>query len=348
MTVKRITTVLLCLILMVTVVLFIFSLLSAEWAFLWNALGGMIVFGVVLLFHLYGWKWSQQALVILATIFTVVGNPADITLRQISFTVLAPVVLAAILLPWYWGISAYVVCMIGIAIQSGGQGPLFQSDVLSLATFTAIGISFAGFVARSAQHTAEQNAIQLAQALAQTEAQAKELADANDLMSDQLDQQAKLLSLVDTLETPVVPLADGMLLAPIIGYLDTRRSEMLTKRMLQAANEQRAKIVVLDIAGVAMIDTAVARALIHLIQALRLLGCEVVLSGISANVAMSLIHLNVNLGEIHSVRSPQEALSHYFSEHKQPSARDPLSHANAAPARLTSPLLTNGNGHTLS
>ncbi len=138
-------------------------------------------------------------------------------------------------------------------------------------------------------------------------------------MNTQLEQQKELLDLVMTLETPVVPLADGVLLAPIVGHIDTRRAEALTKRMLQEASTQRARLVVLDIAGVSIVDTAVARALIHAVQALRLLGCDVALSGISATVAVSLIHLGVDLEHVQTVRSPQEALANYFSAlHRTP------------------------------
>ena len=93
--------------------------------------------------------------------------------------------------------------------------------------------------------------------------------------------------------------------------MDARRADELTKRLLHQASAQRAKLVVLDIAGVAVMDTTVAKSLLHTIHALRLLGCEVTLSGISASVAMSLIHLGVNLDEVKTVRSPQEALMQY-------------------------------------
>jgi rsbT co-antagonist protein RsbR len=79
--------------------------------------------------------------------------------------------------------------------------------------------------------------------------------------------------------------------------MDSRRAEALTKRLLQEANSQRAKLVVLEIAGVSVMDTSVAKAVIHAVYALRLLGCDVSQSGISASVAMSLIHLGVRLCE---------------------------------------------------
>ncbi|MFL5807704.1 MAG: STAS domain-containing protein [Roseiflexaceae bacterium] len=341
MTVQRILTVLLSLILMITIVLLGLSVVRGETLYTWTAIAGIIIFGGLLAIHLRGWRWSAHTLVILATLFTIAGNPAELTQRHVSFTVLAPVVIAAILLPWYWGIGAFIVSMIGIAVQTGGQGPLFGFDVMALATFTAIGVSFAGVVARNAQRIAEENAGRLAEALTKTEEQAHELVEANELLSEQLDQQSTLLDLVTTLETPVVPLAEGVLLAPIVGHVDTRRAEVLTKRLLQEASTQRARLVVLDIAGVSMVDTAVARALIQTVQALRLLGCDVVLSGISASVAMALIHLGVDLEKIRTVRSPQEALASYLSAPQRPTPGRALIQAK----RGGTPSV-NSNGHT--
>jgi rsbT co-antagonist protein RsbR len=208
-------------------------------------------------------------------------------------------------------------------------------------SMTVGGMILARLVTDAAQRKAEENALRARQAKDRAEAQALELAEANELMNEQLDQQSKLLDLVNTLETPVVPLAAGMLLAPIVGHVDTRRAQALTTRLLQEASAQRAKLVVLDIAGVSVMDTSVAKALVHTVHALRLLGCEVALSGISASVAMSLIHLGVNLDEVRTVRSPQEALANYLGI-DEPTAQRAGAH------RLTSaatPLNTNGNGH---
>ncbi|MDQ2995881.1 MAG: STAS domain-containing protein, partial [Chloroflexota bacterium] len=75
---------------------------------------------------------------------------------------------------------------------------------------------------------------------------------------------------------------------------------------------QRAELVILDIAGVSSIDTVVAHGLLHTAQALRLLGCAVTLSGISAEVAMTLVELDVDLENVTTARSPREALAAYF------------------------------------
>jgi anti-anti-sigma regulatory factor len=84
---------------------------------------------------------------------------------------------------------------------------------------------------------------------------------------------------------------------------------MLMRRLLDSVHAQRARTLIVDIAGVAMVDTAVATALVRTVQGLRMLGCEVVISGISAPVASSLVQLGASLGDVRTVRSPEEALA---------------------------------------
>jgi rsbT co-antagonist protein RsbR len=125
----------------------------------------------------------------------------------------------------------------------------------------------------------------------------------------QNEEQRRLLELIATLEVPAVALADNVLLAPIVGHLDSQRAEMLTLKLLDEVYQRRARLVILDITGVQEVDTTVAKALLGTVQALRLLGCKVVLSGVSASTAMTLVHQEITLEGVRTVRSPQEALS---------------------------------------
>lgn len=179
-------------------------------------------------------------------------------------------------------------------------------------------------VARSVMDTAQQDAglsaRRVADALAASEQQALALAESNRGMEEQLRQQERLLSLVDTLEAPAVPLAEGVLFAPVVGFLDTRRSEALTRRLLADAHAHRARLVLLDIGGVPEVDAAVARALLNTAHALRLLGCEVTISGISSRVAATLVQLGVDLSAVSTARSPQEVLARHISAYESPRA----------------------------
>jgi rsbT co-antagonist protein RsbR len=130
---------------------------------------------------------------------------------------------------------------------------------------------------------------------------------ANDLTTRNAEQQ-RLLELVSTLETPSVTVAEGVLLAPIVGALDSRRAEALTRRLLNDVHEQRTHQVILDVSGVPAVDRTVAEALIATARAVQLLGCQVVLSGISPSMAQTLVEQTIMLNNLMIVRSPQDVL----------------------------------------
>jgi anti-anti-sigma regulatory factor len=94
--------------------------------------------------------------------------------------------------------------------------------------------------------------------------------------------------------------------------MDAWRAETITSRLLAKASAQRARLVILDIAAVSTIGTVVARGLLNTTQALRPLGCAVTISGISPDVAMTLVGLNIGLENVATGRSPREALAGYL------------------------------------
>lgn len=140
------------------------------------------------------------------------------------------------------------------------------------------------------------------------EVQQTKLVRTNEQLQQQLASERELLKLVSALETPVVSLAEGILLAPIVGHIDSRRADTLRSHLLEAVHVNRTNLMILDITGVTTIDTSVAQALMMTIQALRLLGCKVIVSGISATVALTLTHLGIDMSNVETVRSPEEAL----------------------------------------
>ncbi len=111
-------------------------------------------------------------------------------------------------------------------------------------------------------------------------------------------EQARLLETVRALSTPVVPVQRGVLVMPLVGVIDPVRAQNITAALLEAIERERARIVILDITGVPMVDTAVAQALIEAAQATRLLGAEPVLVGISPPVAETIVSLGVDLSAL--------------------------------------------------
>lgn len=112
------------------------------------------------------------------------------------------------------------------------------------------------------------------------------------------EEQARLLETVRALSTPVVPVQRGVLVMPLVGVIDPVRAQNITAALLEAIERERARIVILDITGVPMVDTAVAQALIEAAQATRLLGAEPVLVGLSPPVAETIVSLEVDLSAL--------------------------------------------------
>jgi rsbT co-antagonist protein RsbR len=112
------------------------------------------------------------------------------------------------------------------------------------------------------------------------------------------------------LSTPLVPIADGVLAMPLVGTIDSIRAREIMESLLQGIAGQRARAAILDITGVRVVDTQVADALVSAARAARLLGAEVVLTGISAAVAQTLVALQTDLHDIVTLGTLQSGIAY--------------------------------------
>jgi rsbT co-antagonist protein RsbR len=103
------------------------------------------------------------------------------------------------------------------------------------------------------------------------------------------------------LSTPVLKVRDQLLILPIIGALDTARARQLTEQLLNGIRENRAKFVVIDITGVPTIDMQVANHLVQAVRASGLMGARVIITGLSAEIAQTLVNIGVDLSMMQSV-----------------------------------------------
>jgi rsbT co-antagonist protein RsbR len=103
------------------------------------------------------------------------------------------------------------------------------------------------------------------------------------------------------LSTPVLQIRDRLLLLPIIGVIDTHRARLVTESLLRSIRANRAKVVVMDVTGVATIDSKVANHLIQTVTAAKLMGASVIVTGLSAEVAQSLVALGIDLAKLNTV-----------------------------------------------
>lgn len=107
-------------------------------------------------------------------------------------------------------------------------------------------------------------------------------------------QQAELLEL----STPVVQLWPGILCIPLIGTLDSERTQVVMENLLQRISETGSEIAIIDISGVPAVDTLVAQHLLKTVSAARLMGADCLISGISPQIAQTVVHLGVQLGDV--------------------------------------------------
>jgi rsbT co-antagonist protein RsbR len=117
------------------------------------------------------------------------------------------------------------------------------------------------------------------------------LTTGRDTIASQREQLAEL-------STPVIKLWEGVLAIPLIGTLDSMRSQIATESLLQAILDQQARVAILDITGVQMVDTMVAQHLLKTAMAARLMGAECVISGIRPQIAHTMVQLGIDLDEV--------------------------------------------------
>ena len=108
-------------------------------------------------------------------------------------------------------------------------------------------------------------------------------------------QQEEMLEL----STPVVKLWDGILALPLIGTLDSARTQVVMESLLQQIVDTGAEIAIIDITGVPTVDTLVAQHLLKTVAAARLMGADCIISGIRPQIAQTIVHLGVELGRHH-------------------------------------------------
>lgn len=110
------------------------------------------------------------------------------------------------------------------------------------------------------------------------------------------------------LSTPVIKLFEGVLAVPMIGTLDSSRTQMVMETLLQRIVETGSRLAIIDITGVPTVDTLVAQHLLKTVSAIRLMGAECIISGIRPQIAQTIVHLGIDLQGIASKSSLADAL----------------------------------------
>ncbi len=149
----------------------------------------------------------------------------------------------------------------------------------------------------------------------------RELRRQNRALQQALNEQRRLLETVQALTAPAAPIWKGVLLLPIVGHLDTSRTAKITRELLKQVSQQRTRYAILDVSGIALIDTSVAKHLLDTTRALRLLGAQTILVGIRPEIAQTMVQLGLHVQEFVIVQSNLQHAVAYVLRHMKEVSR---------------------------
>jgi rsbT co-antagonist protein RsbR len=250
------------------------------------------------------------------------------------------ILIAGLLIRWWAGFVVSVLltmlllslASVGLAVPGGNPALIISYGLLLM---MVAGVS--GMYARSLETaliTADEQATALrtAQATLQTQnqqlqEQAAELATQRERLAQQVDERTAELQqalaelrrsaiTLQELQNPLVPIAQGAVVVPLVGAFDTNRAERFVSELLGGITQHRARTIVLDITGLTMVDTLAVKALLQAADAARLLGAQVVLAGVSPVVAQTIVSLGLELHTLRVERDLQSAVQHVLAGNK--------------------------------
>ncbi|MGQ9873901.1 MAG: STAS domain-containing protein [Chloroflexus sp.] len=301
---------------------------------------GVIIYTIVIALTKVGLvDWSGSVFILAITSLVLassLGGPEDRTTTYTSpFFLIFPLLIAGMVLRpfWVWLVLLFNVSGLftiwwaaGVPLFSGEFERALQIAALflqvSTAVFTFIGGQITDTILREARQLREearQSAAQLATLNATLEVQVSERTAALEQAIHELEQraaeQARLLAeneqqrqVIRELSVPVLPVRETALVMPLVGALDTARLADMQQQALEQIARTNARDLFIDVTGVPVIDTQVARGLIQVVEAARLMGTRVTLVGIRPEVAQTLVALGIDLRTIRTFGTLQAAL----------------------------------------
>lgn len=295
-----------------------FGLLTQDIPTIFGASVGLLCYGGLTLASWYRLRWANVTTVAFSTLLAGIAHIADVQARgQFSVAIFIPPVMALILAgPFAVGLSGVVTFALPALFGGSVANPYVTPIQVVVGALVIAGM----LVGRAVLETLiERSTTAEAQARAASDdatAKAAELATRAAELARTNAEQARLIEIINQLELPVVRLADNLLLLPLVGHLDSRRMADISERLLETVATNRSRMVIIDIAGIALIDTQVAQAIERLIASVKLIGADVTLTGIRAEVAQTMTSIGIGLGKVRIARTPQEILSQHYAPPK--------------------------------
>lgn len=146
------------------------------------------------------------------------------------------------------------------------------------------------------------------QMIGHLQAQRAELQERNQELQHSIESQQQLFATVKQLATPLLPILDDVVVLPIVGHLDSQRAQDLMTTLLQGVAAHRARVAILDVTGIPMVDTHVLKLLIQAVRATELLGAHVIVTGIKGAMAQIIIEQGVDLRDLNTFRDLRSAI----------------------------------------
>jgi rsbT co-antagonist protein RsbR len=295
---------------------------------------GVAFLGRVGQVDLGSWILISMALVTILG-FTLTSTAASSVLTTPFYLVL-PILLAGALLPPAQIWAVLVLCVGGLALLVGLASPdltpgadlsrnalsssLMLVMVAAIAFVSARGTSQALNEAQAAREESDAAnqalvasndslEVRVAERTAELARIIAERQTAAEALQASLQAQQDLNRVIADLAVPVIPVRHDTLIVPLVGNIDSARADQILSLVLTRVERDGARRVVLDVTGVAVVDTQVSAALLRVAAATRLMGAQVTLAGIRPEVAQSLVGLGVDLRELRTVSTLQDALA---------------------------------------
>ena len=129
------------------------------------------------------------------------------------------------------------------------------------------------------------------------------------IVNEQITSQSRAMM---EMSTPVTQIWNGILFLPLVGIIDSKRAQDIMNATLDKIAQTQARVFILDISGVGVVDTAVANHLIKITKATRLMGCESIISGVSPAISQTIVELGIDVGSVKTTATMQDALANGF------------------------------------
>lgn len=214
------------------------------------------------------------------------------------------------------GVDVLVAVALGLAQNAGWQPPQTQSSVLMGVLVVVASLFFLLFAYGLFWRLMEQS-LDLAKAQAECLRVAhREQQRLVDDLTARDKYQAQLLVTLRELSTPVIPVAQGIIILPLIGRVDAERVTHLRSTLLTGIAQRRARIVLLEMTGVSELDREIARGLLGLADATRLLGAELVMVGVQARAARAMVELGVDTSGLTAQPDLESALAYALARQR--------------------------------